>query len=389
MAEPFRTQLLNLNEIVVPESHRKVDKEAVKKLAASIKEIGLQQPISVRRPVKGEYQLITGAHRLEAVRYLGEWSILASVMVVNDVDARLWEISENLHRSDLTVTERATQIAEWIRLIETKISAQIEPKLKTDSNPRGAGRQDGGVRAAARDLGIDRNEAQRALKIDSITSEAKEAAEAAGLKTQSDLLKVASYSDDDQLEAVAKIAAEKATQKAKPNAGNTRASITALADAVRRHEAAKAAKVAAKTRPKALSKAENFERYRAPYIIRVGSAAEDAFWPEEAPPPTLEILRLAEHVVEVWSQFTRKLKADPALAAPPHDLATPSSAVSMLPLREKASALELAIEKHGPVGGAVRHLRREIEEAKRWLGGGFGADGDWMEVCRILRKDLE
>ena len=37
-------------------------------------------------------------------------------------DARLWEIAENLHRSELTVTERAEHIAEWVRLIAEKVA---------------------------------------------------------------------------------------------------------------------------------------------------------------------------------------------------------------------------------------------------------------------------
>ncbi|WP_192707102.1 hypothetical protein [Methylobacterium sp. OAE515] len=55
----------------------------------------------------------------------------------------------------------------------------------------GRGRE-GGVRAATRELGIERTEARRALKIDGIAPAAKEAARAAGLENnQSALLKVA------------------------------------------------------------------------------------------------------------------------------------------------------------------------------------------------------
>ncbi|WP_267428517.1 hypothetical protein [Methylobacterium sp. GC_Met_2] len=99
------------------------------------------------------------------------------------------EISENLHRADLTTLQRNEQIAEWIRLTEAQqaegISVQVEQKPKR-------GRPEGGVSAASRELGVQRSEAVRAFKIAGITPEAKEAAKAAGLENkQSALLKVA------------------------------------------------------------------------------------------------------------------------------------------------------------------------------------------------------
>lgn len=66
-------------------------------------------------------------------------------------------------------------IAEWVRLTNEKL-AQVGPV----SNKGGRG-MESGTRAAARELGVERHEAQRAVKIDSITPEAKEAAREAGI----------------------------------------------------------------------------------------------------------------------------------------------------------------------------------------------------------------
>ena len=93
--------------------------------------------------------------------------------------ARLWEISENLHRAELSVGERADQIAEWVRLTEVQ-SAQLAPNESRRADGRGH-RPEGGVRAAARELGIDRDEARRAIRIASIEPEAREATREAGL----------------------------------------------------------------------------------------------------------------------------------------------------------------------------------------------------------------
>src|SRR4029077_11097900 len=81
---------------------------------------------------------------------------------------RLWEISENLHRAELTVTQRSEQVAEYARLAKQRrdanaaqtlhsqpegkkqdaerVSAQLAPKPQT-------GRPEAGDRLAARDLG--------------------------------------------------------------------------------------------------------------------------------------------------------------------------------------------------------------------------------------------
>jgi hypothetical protein len=47
------------------------------------------------------------------------------------VDARLWEISENLHRAELSALERAEHVDEWMTLTESKqkaVSAQPAQK---------------------------------------------------------------------------------------------------------------------------------------------------------------------------------------------------------------------------------------------------------------------
>ena len=69
--------------------------------------------------------------------------------MTND-DARLWEISENLHRSELTKLERDENIAEWIKITD-RILSQSAKEIN-----RGRGQPEGGVNAAARELGVDR-----------------------------------------------------------------------------------------------------------------------------------------------------------------------------------------------------------------------------------------
>ena len=71
---------ISIDEIYVPSGRRgDLDIDTVNSLAESILENGLQSPVSVRRD--GErYILVTGLHRLEACKALGEDSITAVVV---------------------------------------------------------------------------------------------------------------------------------------------------------------------------------------------------------------------------------------------------------------------------------------------------------------------
>ena len=73
----MRTHKIPLAEIYVPVKLKKtVDAAKVGALAESILEKGLEVPIHVRREeAKNRYVLVTGLHRLEAVRALGEETI--------------------------------------------------------------------------------------------------------------------------------------------------------------------------------------------------------------------------------------------------------------------------------------------------------------------------
>lgn len=188
---------------------RTLKEAGVEAVAASLSSIGLRTPISVRyfeeRPEgmpAGETAdavvLLTGAHRLEAAKRLGWEKIECFVYFDGDeVDAQLWEIAENLHRSELTALERDEQVALWVKLNAERVLAQSEPK------PQG-GRPEGGVRAAARELGIEKEDARRAVKVANLSEEAKEAARAAGLDdNRSALLEAAKHSaPDEQVKAI-------------------------------------------------------------------------------------------------------------------------------------------------------------------------------------------
>jgi ParB/RepB/Spo0J family partition protein len=94
---------------------RPVDEAAVKSLAASIAEVGLLTPITVRKVGKSRagqmtdaFEVIAGMHRVKAFRYLQRETIPAIVLDADDLHAELMLIDENLCRNDLTPAERAS-----------------------------------------------------------------------------------------------------------------------------------------------------------------------------------------------------------------------------------------------------------------------------------------
>ncbi len=105
--------------IIIPEGRlRSVDPGAVQQLAESIAIIGLQSPINVRLNPDdaGTCILVTGAHRLEAIRLL-EWPFIDTLLIDgSEQELRLIEISENLIRKELTRLGRARSLHEYKHL---------------------------------------------------------------------------------------------------------------------------------------------------------------------------------------------------------------------------------------------------------------------------------
>jgi ParB family chromosome partitioning protein len=100
------------------------DPQALNRLARSIEEVGLLQPIIVRRtPVangESSYQLVAGERRVRAVALLGHEEISAVVIDVADHDMAVMGLVENLEREDLSDFE----IGKAIRRIETEFESR-------------------------------------------------------------------------------------------------------------------------------------------------------------------------------------------------------------------------------------------------------------------------
>lgn len=179
------TQQIACRLVTARADARRVDRNVVTELKASIAKLGLMAPLVVRRKkiwhqsewAEG-FELIAGCHRLHAVQELGWNTVSAIVEEFNDVEAELAMISENLHRADLTALQRDEQVARWVKLAGQ--SFQIETFDSKRSDGKGH-RPKSGINAASVELGLSQADAHRAVKVASLSPEAKATAARLGL----------------------------------------------------------------------------------------------------------------------------------------------------------------------------------------------------------------
>lgn len=101
---------LPTDQVILRADARAINSDAVSALVNSIGAVGLINPIRVR--ASGDsYELIAGAHRLEACKQLGLVEVPCVVVTDDDLHAELAMIDENLCRADLSPSDRAKQTA--------------------------------------------------------------------------------------------------------------------------------------------------------------------------------------------------------------------------------------------------------------------------------------
>ena len=92
---------IKISEIKVNPGRRGALEKDIKELALSISEIGLLNPITLT----GDYILIAGLHRLEAVKLLGWTEVECSITGLSGLSAELAELDENFARENLSPLE--------------------------------------------------------------------------------------------------------------------------------------------------------------------------------------------------------------------------------------------------------------------------------------------
>ncbi len=109
-----------------PRSH--FDEDGLASLTASVREIGVLQPILVRRTDEDEYELIAGERRWRAARRAGMATIPAIIRTASDSKSLEQALIENLNREELNPLEEAAgyqQLIEDFDLTHDQLSARV------------------------------------------------------------------------------------------------------------------------------------------------------------------------------------------------------------------------------------------------------------------------
>ena len=141
-------------------ANRKRTTSNIDDLAASIAELGLINPITITK----DGRLIAGYHRLLACQQLGLADIEVNVLDVDDLDAELAEIDENLQRSELTVLEQAEHLLRRNEILEEKgLRARRGDNRFTDRGETVSPLKT--TEEIAQDIGLGERSAQQRLQI--------------------------------------------------------------------------------------------------------------------------------------------------------------------------------------------------------------------------------
>jgi len=113
------------------------NEEALSELSTSIKELGVIQPITVRKTGFNKYQLVSGERRYRASKLAGLTQIPAFIRIANDQEMLEMALVENIQRQDLDAIEVALsyqRLIEECELTQEKMSERVGKKRSTITN---------------------------------------------------------------------------------------------------------------------------------------------------------------------------------------------------------------------------------------------------------------
>ena len=172
-----------INEIAIdkitpnPEQPRSIfDEEALEELARSIRELGIIQPLSLRKIGPDAYQIIAGERRYRAARIAGLTTVPAYIRTANDAELTEMALIENIQREDLNAIEIALtfkKLIDHFSLTQERLSERIGKKRATIANFLRLLRLPAEVQLGLRDKRVDMGHARALLTIDDPTLQLK------------------------------------------------------------------------------------------------------------------------------------------------------------------------------------------------------------------------
>lgn len=164
-----------INEIEIdlispnPEQPRRTfDEETLEELAASIRELGVIQPLSLRDAGDGTYQIIAGERRWRAARIAGLSTLPAYVRTASDSEVTEMALIENIQREDLNAIEVALAFRKLIdtyNLTQDRLSERLGKKRATVANHLRLLKLPAEIQLGLRDRKLDMGHARALLSV--------------------------------------------------------------------------------------------------------------------------------------------------------------------------------------------------------------------------------
>lgn len=148
---------------------RTFDEETLSELAASISELGVVQPLSVRDTGDGFYQIIAGERRWRAANQAGLTTVPAYVRTASDSEVTEMALIENIQREDLNAIEVALAFRNLIdtyNLTQEKLSERLGKKRATIANHLRLLRLPAEIQLGLRDHKLDMGHARALLSVE-------------------------------------------------------------------------------------------------------------------------------------------------------------------------------------------------------------------------------
>jgi len=111
--------------------------DALEELASSIRELGIIQPITVRKLDFNKFQLVSGERRFRASKLVGLETIPAYIRIANDQESLEMALVENIQRQDLDPIEIALsyqRLIEEVNITQERLSDRVGKKRSTITN---------------------------------------------------------------------------------------------------------------------------------------------------------------------------------------------------------------------------------------------------------------
>ena len=148
---------------------RTFDETALDELAASIRELGIIQPLSLRKTGTDTYQIIAGERRYRAAQKAGLTSVPAYIRTANEAELTEMALIENIQREDLNAIEIALTFKKLIDqydLTQERLSERIGKKRATVANFLRLLKLPAEVQLGLRDKRVDMGHARALLSVD-------------------------------------------------------------------------------------------------------------------------------------------------------------------------------------------------------------------------------